>query len=606
MNLKKLFFLAMVIVTLMPTGCKKGFFDTVPDNLISIDGVFTNRGQTERWLAGLYSSIPDPWATSEGLQFHITTDEADLSNWQNPALNSGALAATSLNLSSGGYYEKMRLATILLENIDKNQEILALNNGAEIIKRYKGEAQFLRAYYHWILMKQFGPIELAPTKSGSPTDDYQVPRSSWDECVAFVLKEMEEAKQKLPENNFTVGTAEVDPARTGRINQIIVSAVQAQILLFHASPLYNGNIELGDFKNFDGKQLFNQTYDASRWVKAATAAKAAIDMAEANGKKLFKVNDADPFRAAFLSCRNLYWDGWKEEGLWLRVANSSGAYEYSAAPRSSQGTAWNGVALVQELVDDFRMKDGTEIGGAGYNENTYTNTGNAYYVAGTNTMYTNREPRFYVDVTFNGSVTPCVAKAGANNARVEFFLTGNSGKAGETRNWPKTGYTSRKNIHPTFSFSPYVYVARPAMMIRLAELYLIYAEALNESEPGNSDVLKYLNAVRVRGGIPALTGGSQAEIRAQIRRERRIELSMENGARFFDVRRWKVPQEQGFVQGGPYTGMNIDAGTSLSDPAFHKRQIAFTRALWQRKYYFYPYPQEEMDRNKQLVQFPGY
>lgn len=606
MNLNKLFFLALVIVALLPTGCKKGFFDTVPDNLITVEGVFTNRGQTERWLAGLYSSVQDPWLTSGGLQFHITTDEADISNWENPAMNSGALAATSINITSGGYYEKIRLATIFLENIDKNQEILALNNGDEIIKRYKGEAQFLRAYYHWVLMKQFGPIEIAPLKSGSPGDNYQIPRSSWDEGVAFVMKEMEEAKQKLPANNFTVGTSDVDPARTGRINQIVVSAVQAQILLFHASPLYNGNVELGDFKNLDGKQLFNQTYDAGRWTKAAAAAKAAIDIAEANGKKLFRVNDADPFRAAFLSCRNLYWDGWKEEGIWLRVTNSSGPYEYSAAPRSIQGTPWNGIALVQELVDDFRMKDGSEIGGAGYNENTYTNAANSYYVAGTNTMYTNREPRFYVDVTFNGSVTPAVAKAGANNARVEFFLTGNSGKAGETRNWPKTGYTSRKNIHPTFSFSPYVYLTRPAMLIRLAELYLIYAEALNESDPGNADVLKYLNAVRTRGGIPALTGGTQVELRSQIRRERRIELCMENGARYFDVRRWKVPQEEGFIQGGPYTGMNIEAGSSLSDPAFHRRTVAFSRAVWQRKYYFYPYPQEEMDRNKQLVQFPGY
>jgi len=606
MKLNRLIILALCAAMLLPMGCKKNFFDTVPDNLVTVDGIFTNRGQTERWLAGLYGSIPDPWATSGILQFSITTDESDISNWENPGLNSGALAATSVNIGSLGFYEKIRLATIFLENIDKNQEILALNNGTQIINQYKGEAQFLRAYYYWLLMRQYGPVVIMPLQSGTPEDNYQIPRSSWDESVAFVLKEIGEAKQKLPVNNFAVGTNDYDPTKAGRINQIIASSVEAQILLYHASPLFNGNRELADFRNLDGKQLFNQTYDAGRWTKAAAAAKVAIDLAESNGKALYKVSDPDPFRAAFLSCRNLYWDGWRTEAIWLRVANSSNVYEYSSAPRSIQGTPWNGFALVQELVDDFRMRDGSEIGGMGYNENTYTNTANAYYVAGTNTMYTNREPRFYVDVTFNGSVTPAVAKAGTNNARVEYFFTGNSGKAGETRNWPKTGYTSRKNIHPTFSFSPYVYLQRPGMMIRLAELYLIYAEALNESDPGNPDVLKYLNLVRTRGGIPALTAGNQNELRSQIRRERRIELCMENGSRYFDVRRWKVTEQPGFRQGGPYYGMNIDGGTSLSDPIFHQRKVAFNRAVWQRKYYFYPYGQDEMDRNKQLVQFPGY
>ncbi|WP_316809167.1 RagB/SusD family nutrient uptake outer membrane protein [Pedobacter agri] len=604
MKFNKIIILIMGIAFGLSSGCKKGFFDTIPDNIVTIDGVFTNRGQSERWLGGLYSSLYDPWDIRTGFQFSVMTDELDFSNWENPGMNSGSLAATSVNMGALGYYEKIRLATIFLENIDKNQEILALNNGGEIIKQYKGEAQFLRAYYYWLLMRQYGPVEIMPLTSGKPEDNYQIPRSSWDECVTFVLKEIAEAKQKLPVNNFTVGTSDFDPTKTGRINQMIASAVESQITLYHASPLFNGNLELSDFKNLNGKQLFNQSYDPARWTKAATAAKLAIELAEANGKALYKVVDADPFRAAFLSCRNLYWDGWRTEGIWIRTANNSGIWEYHAAPRTVQGSPYNGMAVVQSLVDDFRMSNGATIGSSGYNENTYTSTGNSYYAAGTNMMYVNREPRFYVDISFNGAVIPGVPKAGQN--RVEYYYTGNSGKAGETRNWPKTGYTARKNIHPTFSFSPYVFVQRPAMLIRLAELYLNYAEALNESDPGNPEILKYLNLVRLRGGIPAISGTTQAELRSQIRLERRVELCFENGSRYFDVRRWKVPEQIGFKQGGQMFGMNVDAGSSLSDPNFHKRTVAFTRAPWQRKYYFYPYGQDEMDRNKQLVQFPGY
>jgi len=608
-NIKPFILMLSCICFLLPSGCKKGFFDAVPDNLVTVDGVFQNRNQTESWLAGLYTSVPDPWDMPYNYINSITADELDASNWTNPPINSGALSADANPSGMNAFYEKIRLCTIFLENIDKNEEIKSLVNGPDLIKQYKGEAQFLRAYYYWLMMKQLGPVVIAPLKSAVPEDNFQIPRSSWDECVAFVITQINEAEQNLPVNNYITGTADLDVTKAGRINKIIAAAVKSQILLYHASPLFNGNTELSDFKNLDGKQLINQTFDALRWKTAADAGKAAIDLAEANGKSIYRVTAATPFRAAFLSCRDLYWNGWKTEGIWLRSASSiTGSWESSAAPRSTQGTAYNGIAVVQSLVDDFRMADGSNINSnSTYKENTYTATANEYYVAGTNTMYTNREARFYADVTFNGSVNPGVAKTGANNARVEFFNSGTSGKFGAPRDWPKTGYTARKNIHPTFSMSPYVEVERPAMLIRLAELYLNYAEALNESAPGNPDVLKYLNAVRTRGGLPELLPGlSQTELRNQIRLERRIELCYEGGNRYYDVRRWKIPDQPGSNQGGAFYGMNMDAGTSLSDPNFHVRTLAFTRAPWQRRFYFLPYGQNEMDRNKQLVQFPGY
>lgn len=592
---------------LFPVSCKKGYFDTQPDNIVSVEEIFANRGQTERWWAGLYTNIPDIWDQPYNFFYSIITDEMDASNWTNPGMNSGAINADGTPSNFSALYERIRLATIFLERVDDNQEIRSMANGDQIIRNYKGEARFLRAYYHWLLMKQLGPIVIAPTVSASPEDNFQVPRSTWDECVAFVLSEIALAKQDLPVDYYLQGTTQIDGVEVGRINQIIATAVESQILLYHASPLFNGNTELADFRNLDGTVLINQSYDASRWATAATAAKTAIDLAEANGKALFKVAHEDPFRAGFLSSRDLFWDGWRTEGLWLRPSANNYQWEIHAAPRSTAGTAYNGLAVVQQLVDDFRMADGTSIAeNSAYNENTYVNEGNAYYAAGTNTMYTNREPRFYAYVTFNGSVSPTAPKPGVENSRVEFFNMGTSGKSASPRDWPKTGYTARKNLHPTFSVNPGINVARPAMLIRLAELYLNYAEALNEAEPGHPDILTYLNAVRNRAGLADLPAGlNQAQMRDEIRHERRIELSFE-GHRYFDVRRWKIPNLPGSNQGGVYEGMNMDAGTSLSDPAFHTRVPAFSRTPWQRRYYFMPYGQNEMDRNKQLVQFPGY
>lgn len=593
------------------TSCNDQFFETQPDDLLSIESVFQNRQQTEQWWAGMFSLIPDPWnypytATSYG----VISDELDASNWGGfqATVNSGAINADNSGSAFDhiAHYERIRNASIFLENIDRNKEILGLNNGAELVKQYKGEAQFLRAYYYWNMMKHLGPVPIQPLTPGTAFDNYQIPRPTWDDQVAFILKEMDEAKEKLPEDYYIANTTDIDNTEVGRINKLIVEAVQSQILLFSASPLVNGNTEMSNFKNFDGTQLINQSYDANKWTKAAEAAKRAIEKAHSQGKGLYvSTEGTDTFTKAYRSVRDLYWDGWRTEGIWLRPSSNTWNWSAHAAPRSTRGIAYNGIAVIQRLVDEFQMSDGRDrTNSPSYSETTYTTSATPYYVAGTNRMYVGREPRFYAWVSFNGAVNPGASQA--NQDHIQFFYTGTSGASGAPRDWPKTGYTARKNIHPTFSMNPSINPGRPAMLIRLAELYLNYAEALNESQPGHTDILTYLNRVRTRAGLPGIAAGkSQAEMRDIIRHERRIELCFE-GHRYFDVRRWKVAGDGNYNQGGAFYGMNMTAGTHLSDPAFHTRTVAFTRAAWSNKRYFLPFRQNEIDRNKQLVQIPGY
>ncbi len=597
-----------LFASILTGGCSKSFFDTQPDNQLNLASIFSNREQTEQYWGGLFTSVPDVWDQPYTHIWGAVSDELDISNNTDTyinAINSGAINSSTTLQNFVTYYGKIRQCAIFLENIDHNQEILALANGAEQVKRYKAEARFLRAFYYWQMVKVHGPVPLLGESVGGPNDDYAFPRSSIDDCISYILIELDKAYQDLPQDYYQDNSIDVDPTQRGRINKMIVKALQSQVLLYHASPLFNGNTDYAGFKNLDGTLLFNQTADLSRWGKAAQVAKEAIDIAESNGKSLYKVQHADPFRAAFLSSRDLYWNGWKTEGIWLRTTSALRNWELRAAPRAIAGTAYNYTAPMQEFVDDFRMANGKDITAEpSYDESGYTAVGNEYYVAGTNKMYVGREPRFYAYITFNGSVIPGAAKAGMT--RVEFYSTGNSGSKGAPRDWTVTGYTVRKNLHNTFSVSPAVNVARPAMLIRLAELYLNYAEALNESEPGHSDVLKYLNAIRNRGGLSSLEADlSQEQIRTHIRRERRIELAFE-GHRYFDVRRWKVAGEKEYYQGGDYTGMDMSQGTSLSDPLFHKRTVVLKRTPWHDRYYFLPFGQNEMDRNTNLVQLPGY
>jgi hypothetical protein len=383
----------------------------------------------------------------------------------------------------------------------------------------------------------------------------------------------------------------------------------SEVLLYDASPLFNGNQAFAGFKNPDGKTLMNLTYDASKWGKAAAAAKVAIDHATANGKKLYKETNADPFVAAVNSCRNLFLNGWSDEGIWLRTVTGYAAWELDAAPRAANGTATNAVLSVpQEMIDKYRMVNGKRIDETG---STYVESGFAaaaktgFYVAGTSNMYVNREPRFYANITFNGSNIPFVPKTGLT--KVEFWPAGNSGNAnGAQSMYPKTGYLVRKNTNVSRNLQSNAgNIVRPAMYIRLGELYLNYAEALNEADPGNADILTYLNAIRVRGGIPALTGTfDQATMRSLIQRERCIELSYE-GHRFFDIRRWKIATVPEGRQGGDFFGMNVFTGTGLSDPAFYVRTRTSTR-VWFDRYYFFPLPQSEVQKNLNMVQTFGY
>ncbi len=599
-----------IIAAFLFTGCKKGFFDNAPKDLQTIDMVFQNKLEAENWLAGVYNRLPDVWAdgnvTGRGLA--ELSDELELN--APSAIGAGSLSSQSAINVYTNYYQAIRLANIFMANINNSKtNLLKEPNGAELIRQYTGEARFLRANYYWMLIRLYGPVVLVGDRVAGVDDNFQVPRNSWKECIDYILAEMDSAKALVPEKHVVPSSGADDLSQTGRITKLIVEAVKSQVLLYDASPLFNGNADFAAFTNTDGKQLMNLTADPSKWAKAAAAAKSTIDYAEASGKKLYKITNADPFLAAVNSLRGLFLTGWSDEGIWIRTNTAYGVWEEDAAPRAANGTKTNAVlSLPQEMVDKYRMINGKNIEetGSNYVEAGFTNTAKAnFYVAGTSNMYVNREPRFYVNVTFNGSTVPFVPKTGVT--RVEFWPTGNSGNAnGSQTMFPKTGYLVRKNTNVSRNLQTNAgNVVRPAMYIRLAELYLNYAEALNESNPGHADVLTYLNAVRTRAGIPAIAPGlGQVALRALIRRERCIELAYE-GHRFYDVRRWKIAGQPEGRQAGEFHGMNVFTGQSLGDVAYYARTRTSTR-IWYDRYYLLPLPQSEVNKNLKMVQTMGY
>lgn len=599
----------MVLALLFVSTSCADFFEQVPNDRMTIDEVFQRRLESERYLANVYNYLRDEadQGLSQGTPFMGLSDEADITytNHSTYLMNLGNWNANSnfYNFWTH-YYKGIRSATYFMQNIHRNTELLRIDGGPALIKKYAAEARALRAEFYAALLKQYGPViliagdqVLAPDAT---LDDLALPRSSYDECVDFIVSEFDAAAAELPEWYD-------DALDYGRMNKAVCMAFKARLLLYAASPLWNGNTGYANFKNKDGKQLVNQVYDESKWKRAADAAKAVIDLGRFS---LYKQNTNGVFDP-LASLQNIYLEAYNSEVILARKTSDLGQeWERRCNPRQAGGTSGNGVTQV--MVDAFQMANG-EIpitgyqangepivnAASGYVESGFSTKSDTYTETGTWNMYVGREPRFYASVTYNGAYA--VNKT-AYPAKTGFFYSGNNGRQSGANNFSRTGYLVRKNLHPNSRPNTSTYVARPLVLIRLAEMYLNYAEAINEFTPADADALKYVNLIRERAGIPTLPASlTQAQLRERIRLERRLELAFERH-RWFDTRRWKISDK---TDGGPFYGMNIDAGTSLTDVSFFKR-VVFEERVYTDKNLLFPIPQSEIERDHLLVQNPGW
>lgn len=598
------------LLCLVYSSCQTNFLDKQPDDMLNLDQIFASKLYTEQYLANVYSYILDE-GNADAYNMTSASDEAKFS-WNGVPgynINMGNWGPTSAPYNVWGhYYRGIRSASVFITRVEECKEI------PEALRiQYREEARVLRAYYYHVLMRQYGPVvimeDMIPVDA-SP-EEVQLPRNSYDECVDYVVSELDEAVKHLPAKI-------TDDRQLGRPDQLVALAIKSKVLLFAASPLFNGNTDYASFKNADGKQLISQSYDVAKWQKAADAAKAVIDRMPGG---LYKKNGADGTFDPLASYRDIYHDRWNKEVIWARKSDGAGTWEWNGGLVQVGGYANYGVT--QQLVDAYFMANGespiTGYNGngepvinprSGYEESGVMAESGKYTRAGIWKMYANREPRFYATVTYSGSEWIYHGDDGRSFWYAEFFATGKDGLQGGARGQDPThtGYAIRKFSSPNSDVFNRRLISNPSwILFRLGEVYLNYAEALNEATPGHADILKYLNLIRERAGIPQYGTGAllapngQGSVRDKIRAERRIELVFETH-RLFDTRRWKTAAES---ENGPMWGMNMNAGTSLADPAFYKRTIFETR-VFEKKHYFWPIQQSELDRDKMLVQNPGW
>ena len=643
----------LAIFLLFLISCEKDFLDVVPDNIATIDLAFNTRSGAENFLSTCYNYIPEHahveqnfsmlagdevWYYAEN-DFYMNNETSfrvakGLQNSASPYLNyweGGRGAPKSLFIA-------IRDCNIFLENL---VAVPGLEEQERL--RWLDEVKVLKAFYHFWLMQMYGPIPLIKTNVpvSAPSSETNLYRASIDEIVNYLTDLLDE----VIESNNLPGLINYVYTEQGRITMPIAKALKAKILMLSASPIFNGNSDFSSLVDNQGNSLVNQSYDPQKWVLAKEALFQAIQSAETNGHSLYQFNQQLPIIGGAndqiiqeLSLRAAITDPFNSEIIWAFSADWTGELQQWCQPRWTAdhsalfGYTKKSHAPTLNMVETFYTRNGVPI-----NEDLSWDYGNRFDVIQTASLDTNnenyhefylendystaklhtfREPRFYSTLGFDGGkwfsleteninfIPHLNAKAGAPSGKQGFEI------------YSITGYFAKKLVHyeNIISLESSTIKGYSFPIIRLADLYLMYAEASNETKAApDADVYEYIQKVRDRAGLDE--GGdlvntwqmhssnpskpmTKEGMRKIIHQERMIELALE-GHRYWDLRRWKLAGEY-FSK--PIQGWNIFKPDVES---FYEVENIFYRN-YITKDYLWPISQTELLRNPNLIQNPGW
>lgn len=642
----KLKILLLFTLTSFSMSCNK-YLDIVPDDgLATLESAFSLRSTAIRYLYTCYGFM-----TSEG---NLDGDHGYMSGdelWSiiDRRESGGIWGGGMFNMARGfqtasspygndwsGMYEGIRACNIMLENIDKVPDLPEWEK-----VQWIAETKFLKAYYHFHLIKKWGPIPIVKENLSINADveEFKVYRDPIDECFDYVIELLNEA---IPDLAMKVQSRD----ELGRITRPIAASLKAKVMVYAASPLFNNNRDQAGLIDKNGKQLFKTDKTPEevkkRWDDAVLACKEAIAICDEASHILFthqgRVSINDTLKLQ-LDIRNAITEKWNPEIIWANAHTSLGAngnLQRAASPNlqyeqyPDMPTLYNHIQPPLKIVDQFYTNHGIpmendlewinidplNLRAAGEKDRWYIRPG---YV--TAEMNYNREPRFYAWLGFDGGQW-YGQKPEVNDPKpsdmfwVASRVGGNQQKKGH--DWgPVSGYYLKKVIHyqnRQSSATGYDIISYPWPMIRVADLYLLYAEAINESEgptgANSSELFKYIDLVRERAGLPGVKEAwdkysnsprryaNLNNMRDIIHRERLIELSFESN-RYWDIRRWKKAASE--YDKGMY-GLKI----TESKPEEYYQKVLMTSQKFSMKDYFWPIQISLIEQNPNLVQNTGW
>ncbi|MEC5146832.1 RagB/SusD family nutrient uptake outer membrane protein [Chitinophaga sp. 212800010-3] len=638
-NIKKAA-LAGVCVTLLAGACKKPYLDVVPDNVATIDNAFTSKTEAEKFLFTCYSYLPfsfDP-TYNVGLS---ASDEVFVVDPTNAIRSTNVLRlpygdqntsspiANFMNGTRDGMacYKALRNCNIFLENVGNLSKIPDLD--IDTRERWISEVQFLKAYYHFVLFRAYGPIPIIDKNLpiSTPIEQTYVKRRPVDSVVNYIANLLDVAAVHLPVSINSVAS------ELGRITKPAALALKAKLLVTAASPLYNGNSDYNAFKNKDGELLFNPAYNAAKWQIAADACKAAVDLCEAQNIQLYAFPaQLIPLSSATMtqmSIRNSMSEPWNSELIWGSTSGINwactflqrcgvGQFDFRNAVASKTGGhplmgptikmarmfyTRNGVPIDEDKTLDFSNIASLRVA-------THAERFNIREGETTARLNFDREPRYYADLGFDRGVW-YMANSPSKSDENTFWLMARGSELSQSSPVPVTGFYMKKVVNWHMDWNTVTYPSYPYPEIRLADLYLLYAEALNEVQGPTATVLDYINRIRARAGLETVENSwsnfgrnptkytTKDGMRSIIQRERAIELCFE-GHRYWDLLRWKTAAQE---LSGNITGWVVSGQT----PELYYREVSFlARHFVTPRDYLWPIQEGDLLVNPNLVQNPNW
>lgn len=578
-----------VVCACILSGCKKDFLDQKALTAVNETAVFADSTKSLGMVNSIYSNLG---VSFNARRFNNTGLDAACDESEpisDPTIYTYLISSGGINPSNVDkglwttVYRVVRACNLFLRNRDSIPVTAATRD------YWVGQVRFLRAWYLFTLVKHYGGIPMIGDEVFNDGDKIDIPRSSYETCVNYIIQELDEAAALLPASYST-----------GNVNQIRLTkgsalAVKARLLLYAASPLFNSGARSDDPEHF----LSYTTVDNERWKKASDAAKAVIAL---NVHSLYTTGTT-PFYTLFLQNTPV-----PEHVLvyWQPVTTSNNFYVENSANPQSRGTT-NGYAGVkyfptQELVNEFDMQNGLRI----------TDAASGYPGMGDD-MYKNRDPRLTYSIHYNGSRRNMGSLGDqAVNTYTGVIPTGNAAATSAsvdgiyTSTGTKTGYFRYKMCN-NFGVGGGSELYRPWVVMRYAEVLLNAAEATNEYYGPSTEIYDWLKLIRSRAGITPGANGlyglkagmTKDEMREAIRHERRVELAFEEH-RYWDIRRWKIAPQ---TENAETHGMEI---TRAADGKFSYRTIVVRKHVFTDAMYFWPIPQSEIVKSPALIQNPGY
>lgn len=614
----------MVLTGIAFLSCNDDFVSTQPLGEVPEDLVWADGALAEAFVFEIYNGFGVGGFFEQ--QMASLTDEALFTH---PGRSINTVTEARSNDANQGYiletyrfdlvYTRIRATNIAITNLQDPQF-----DNPDLVNQLLGEAYFLRAYYYQQLLRQYGAVPLVDFVYQLGSESYSMKRNTFEECVEFIVGDCDSAALLLD------GVARVD----GRANEVAALALKARVLTYAASDLYDNATAKSKSSLINGYKTpeyigYSGGDRTERWQRAKEASKAVVEYTEYQ----YKLDLAEPempeegkdnYRAVAMGggstvadaegkndliLGRFFVDLKDEAGSWVGRDNGPNGYHN-----------WAGNTPTQLLVDDYEMIDGSKFSWE-----------NAAHKAA---PYDNRDPRLYASILHDGADwkprTDDVKSrdpydqiqtgqyeigSGSGTKRVQHGL--------DTRNSPiedwngsYTGYYYRKFVDSDPAIEDQnTRQSIPWPLLRYTEAVLNYVEACIELGE-EVEARSWLNKIRYRVGMPAVDDSGEA-LKQRYRNERRVELAYEEH-RYFDARRWMIASE---TLGRKATIIRIEGklkpGREVSVYQYDKENYNYSYTVntidpgienrtWNDKMYFTSFHRDEINRNTELEQNPGY